>query len=131
MLSCLPVGVHPTVSTSPPTPAVTRSPRPSEETTLTICERLLQDATKLLLGENEYRSDIFVPTCTDIGRFAPRQCQSVDYVLCWCVDQDTGEEILDTRSEPGEGYSLDCSSNRLVNTDWGKLYIESCDFLRY
>lgn len=100
------VGVHPTEPT-PPSPA-TQPPEPSEETSLTICQRLLADARKFI-EENPFSSDsYFIPTCTDIGKFAPRQCQAFDDV-CWCVDQDTGEEISDTRTEPGEGYELDCS----------------------
>lgn len=100
------VGVRPTEPTPGP---VTQPPEPSEETSLTICERLLADANKFI-EENPFSSEnYFIPTCTDIGRFAPRQCQAYDSV-CWCVDQDTGEQIPDTRTEPGEGYQLDCSN---------------------
>lgn len=105
------VGVHPTEPT--PAPITTEpQPSPSAETSMTICERLLADAQRFV-EENPYSSENYViPTCTEVGTFAPRQCKAYDS-SCWCVDQDTGEEIIGTRTDPGQGYVLDCSGTAI------------------
>lgn len=87
-------------------PEVTSTPA-----TQTVCERQLQQVQQFQLENPGIVDEIFYPTCTDIGRFAPRQCLTYNSI-CWCVDEDTGEEIDGTRTEPLVGYQLDCSDVR-------------------
>lgn len=42
--------------------------------------------------------DTFIPRCDDTGRlYRPLQC-AIDGIFCWCVDQETGETIPNSRT---------------------------------
>ena len=43
---------------------------------------------------------VYVPTCSDDGNYAPRQC-SGSTGFCWCVNIYTGAEIPGTKTPPG------------------------------
>ena len=48
---------------------------------------------------------VFIPECAPDGLYTPAQCHG-STGHCWCVNED-GEEILETRTGPGE-ERIDC-----------------------
>nr|XP_039259166.1 nidogen-like [Styela clava] len=115
-----PVPDTPVPDTPEPTPSETPVEKPEEPeipevvvtpATQTVCERQLQQVQQFQRENPGIVDEIFFPTCTDVGTFAPRQCLTYNSI-CWCVDEDTGEEIHGTRTEPLVGYQLDCSDVR-------------------
>lgn len=79
-----------------------RSVPVSSERTKTRCETHRESLLAVTeFGPRGPRPPVgqYIPTCDENGAYEPTQCHgSSGY--CWCVDRN-GQEIPDTRSEPG------------------------------
>ncbi|KAI6229091.1 hypothetical protein M3Y99_01149400 [Aphelenchoides fujianensis] len=51
----------------------------------------------------------YVPTCTAAGTFSPVQC---DQAFCWCVNIETGHEVVGTKLRVDERAELNCAEPR-------------------
>ena len=56
----------------------------------------------MIEGRRGGRVGGYTPECRDNGDYLKKQCHgSTGY--CWCVEETTGKELLDTRKAPGAG----------------------------
>ncbi|KRY60969.1 Mesocentin [Trichinella britovi] len=68
----------------------------SEE--LPVCKGCIQQLDDVLSAyQNDPSVDFYKPRCTEDGFYEPLQCSN-DGNECWCVDEETGDEIEGTKS---------------------------------
>ncbi|XP_078692876.1 uncharacterized protein LOC144922725 [Branchiostoma floridae x Branchiostoma belcheri] len=99
-------------TTATPALDTTAQPGPDVSTRMpTLCERARAEALTALKASPDHANgsrSSFVPTCTEEGRYTPRQCY-LDGVNCFCVNKYGN--ALSAVARLTEGEELDCEEH--------------------
>ena len=68
--------------------------------------------------------DLCSASCVD-GRFNAKQCCAG---MCWCVDENNGENISSVEAMPEMEFHIDCSLQQPILTEGSKWFIILINF---